>query len=128
MGIPTDPGYRLYVDDNICFPAGKTPKKIFLTLSGIECGYYWIPERGMPLNGTFILESGNNNHWYAERNGWSLDFGLTNGITMMYVGGGGIPEMFMFYRETSCLFAGENDSKTIWRAFYGGNFVAVPRD
>jgi hypothetical protein len=39
MGIPTDPGYELYVEsENVCFPSGRTPKKIFASIFGVKRG------------------------------------------------------------------------------------------
>lgn len=65
MGIITDPGYELYIEDRFCFPAGKTPKKLYATFSGIKIGAAWQESWGQPLNGTYILEATVGDEWWT---------------------------------------------------------------
>ena len=65
MGIRTWPGYELLGDDSGCFPAGLTPKKMYVSVTGVEfCDYIPIAQRTDSPNRTFICEqTGNPNIW-----------------------------------------------------------------
>ena len=54
MGIRVEPDD--YGDDCLtCWPAGKTPKSVFATFSGIQTGDWWRSNYPPPPNGPFKL-------------------------------------------------------------------------
>ena len=135
MGIRTNPGYRLYVlSDNLCFSPGKTPKKIYITVEGINRkpgGYF----DGKPVgNGTYLVEyyppAG---VWLALTEQFSIIFCLYPAFTEFEVWGywDDIPSaenQFYFRSSVPCVFSGvnERDSETLYSG--DGSFVATTRD
>lgn len=57
MGIRTWPGYELFGDDCGCFDPGHTPKKIYVSYSGLEM-CQWALDLGYPrfVSGGFVME------------------------------------------------------------------------
>jgi hypothetical protein len=129
MGIPTDPGYRLYVNDNICFPTGKTPKKIYLTLQNVKAGPLWDNTCPAPPNQTFLLEYANG-IWEFYGATWIASFYCGDILSEVYVS----PRQILYpaYKSTQlikCKFTGvsefvEGDNKV----YICGNHIASPRD
>lgn len=72
MGIRTWPGYELLGNDNVCFPPGRTPKKIYVSITGVTlCGY--VPPANLKYspNRTFLLEQTDDNRvWLYNQDGW----------------------------------------------------------
>lgn len=66
MGIITNPGYDLWGDDNPCFEAGKTPKKLYACFTGIEIGDGWGEGLGYPLGGQWALEQVDTMNWHSQ--------------------------------------------------------------
>lgn len=128
MGIPTDPGYRLYVGNNFCFPTGKTPKKLFISFSGIAKGTDALPEDPEPFNRTFIAETTDNVHWTWTDGIWYLNFFLLGNASGCFLGYSGYPIMFYFYTSETCIFSGTNINIYPEHTYFGGSFVAIPRD
>jgi hypothetical protein len=128
MGIITDPGYRLYTGNNLCFPSGKTPKKLYLAFAGITCGPNWQDIDGDPLNGVHKMEQYSENIWIKYLSEGTIYFSTSPAGSMCYAGHVSPYNVFYFWSETGCLFTGAS----IWNQpdmiFYGGSFVAIPRD
>jgi len=70
MGIITDPGYKLYIKGkHVCFEDDKIPKKIYVTIQGIQKGELWTQDQGEPISGEHITEYIGDNTWlkYTEK-------------------------------------------------------------
>ena len=124
----TDPGYRLYQDSNLCFPAGKNPKKIYVTISGIKLGTDAAPDEPPPLNGTFCCEKQPGDFWTWGSDRGIVVFTLRDGFSSCEAGFISQWDMFSFWIEQSCIFSGESLWTGPERHYYGGRFVAAPRD
>lgn len=74
MGIRTDPGYELYEGaDCVCFPAGLTPKKLFLSLVGCKRGSAVPPGAVAAPNGVWVCEYAGPCYWLAQRGRWTCE-------------------------------------------------------
>ena len=129
MGIPTDPGYRLYVDDNICFPAGKTPKKLFLSIQNVKCGSAWDNTHPAPPNQTFLLEY-DGGLWTFNGATWTASVYMDDFVTEVYVTPTEQP--YPAYKSTiteGCKFSGQSEFPEYLPLVYVlGNHVISPRD
>ena len=67
MGIIVKPGYEQYcLYDNPFFPAGLTPYRIEVTITGVEPDVHWSPADGAAPNGRHIFYQYDANHWYMN--------------------------------------------------------------
>jgi hypothetical protein len=109
MGIVTDPGYELWGVDNLCFTPGKTPKKLYVTVAGIQTGIIWTPADGIPMNGVWRIEQSNYYLWTTDPAcGWIINLYLTitySMLTMTRVPGA--PQFTTIY-EPPCTFSFTN--------------------
>lgn len=128
MGIRTDPGYRLYTGGNLCFPPGKTPKKLYATVSGVITASWWPKENRRPRNGSWVLEHDGVGRWYVEYYDWGVYFDLQNTGTTFFVGSFVGAFDFYFYSTQTCLFGGENKWQDESHWSLGGSFVVSSRD
>jgi hypothetical protein len=128
MDIRTNPGYRLYVGDNVCFPTGKSPKKLYATISGVETGEAWYPGLPPAPNGTYVLEQSEVGLWGWYSEVWDITFVLATDRTIFFASYGSSGDGFFFYKMETCLFSGDNFNVNEFDYFYGGGFVVGARD
>jgi len=73
MGIRTWPGYELFGNDSDCFDPDHTPKKVYVTVSGVTlCDYIPLANKKYSPNRSFVLDqTANPNVWlYNEEGYW----------------------------------------------------------
>lgn len=128
MGIRTDPGYRLYTNDNFCFPTGKAPKKLYATISGVVFASWMPPGLEAWFNGNFLLETDGGGGWNWYSNEKIVSFTLQYPTTLFYAGVLGVGFGFYFDSPLPCKFSGPNDYQNESHGTYGGNFSVTPRD
>ena len=128
MGIPTDPGYKLYVPDCFCWPSGLTPKKIFISFQGIKTGVYWNAFLPAAPNGVFILEWISSHVWVGSITGWTFQYEIT---TIQ----GAISAMNSFFYPgfigssmVPCVASYNNVYNTSLSYYWGGTAALMSRD
>jgi len=128
VGIPTDPGYKLYSDDCVCWPDGQTPKKLFAAVNGISRG------SGLPMidigapNGGWRLEWSGPCLWVGGNARWRFEYHAASDC-YFFVG----LEMFFFaclspVSSPDCSMSFCNRIIATTEAFYGGNVALMSRD
>jgi len=126
MGIKTNPGYTLCGIGNSCFSGSCTPKKLYVSLSGIQQNPDWGPDLPGPPNGTFVCEQVTSAGWLNNNTDW---------VIQLVVGpdGSGLsvwtsPSIFAFLFDTddACVFAGSNQLG-LEAPYYGGRYQVCYR-
>jgi len=131
--IKTWPGYVLTIDDHPLFPPSETPKKLYISFSGIKRGEYWIEGDEQPQNRSCILEyvEGEEPYYsgiiYGDINSWRVRYMYS--LTGCYCLMDRLDGRPMFYGsyEGDNIFSAEN-RLTIYHNWYGeGSFQVVAR-
>src|SRR3972149_12170498 len=94
MGIRTDPGYDLWGQNCLkCFEAGKTPKKLYVTINGVQTTEWWDPIYGTLVNGTFICEQTDPCLWQGGLRGAWASVDLSSNYPLLWA----ITDKFTWY-------------------------------
>ena len=128
MGIRTDPGYRLYVGEHLCFPASKAPKKLYLTVSDISIGQYWHEGLAPPPNGTYICEWTEFGTWVSS--GWPVKafIYLINNQSLVMIDINYYDHAYSSFQNESCKFSGIATTYPSQPNYHGGCHVITSRD
>lgn len=103
MGIPTDPGYKLFVDNCFCWPDGETPKKLYVAVNGIIPGNAWYSGVPKAPNGNWVIEWQHQHLWQGGNADWTVALNITPFVTVFQIVGATVPAAF--YRSTADLCA-----------------------
>ncbi|MBA7632829.1 hypothetical protein ES703_40384 [subsurface metagenome] len=129
MGIITDPGYELYIDEPAqCFYPKKTPKKLFCTVSGVKKGEMWSVAFGSTMNGSYILEWISVDVWRWMAAGQTVIANLMTDKTIHTLNNEGGWTPFVYNQNEGCRFAAPNDLQDPEGIFYGGCMTLVMRE
>lgn len=129
MGIPTDPGYDLYVpDDCHCWPPSKTPKKLFLSLSGIKTGSLWGPYDLPCPNGIWVLEYVGSCTWSNSSLTWVLSYQLTASSSAVSVVSAMFYPAFSGSAAFACCLRFGNELTDPAGYYYGGSAALIQRE
>lgn len=77
MGIRTDPGYSLFGNNHLaCWPPGQTPKKLYVSISGIMADPNHVKFGFDPPNGIWTLEQDpfSETDWYSIPNAPGMNY------------------------------------------------------
>lgn len=125
LGIITDPGYKLYEgDDCHCWPIGFTPKKLFVSVSGVKTGSLWTSANPASPNSIFIVEYSAACNWVWLRPDWEVVFTIQPMFSALQVTLRGIG--FAFSSNMAGVCAGEyTNSLTYAGNYYYGGIASV---
>lgn len=129
MGIKSDPGYDLWGDDCLnCFTAGKTPKRLYVTINGVQITQQWVEDYGEPVNGQFIL----NQTWPCKWEGGHSGAWVTVDYTGPYPILWAVTEKFYWYfkeeQTEGCPFFWINEYQGPGGLFMHGNAFVFIRE
>lgn len=119
--IPIDDSQDIYGDyDNPCFPAGKTPRYMYVSFSSIQPGTLYDPvtySYSIP-SGTWKLEQFDENIWYLERGNYEI-YAIVDTV--------GIIVIFSFYVDEVWIdvFISYHED---WLYYSDNNWFDVPTD
>ena len=103
MGIRTNPGYKLFVDNCFCWPDGQTPKKLFVAVNGVVPGAAWITGTPKAPNGNWVIEWQRPHLWEGGNADWFISLAIGSFVTVFQISGRVVAAAF--FRSTSDLCA-----------------------
>jgi len=127
VGIPTDPGYKLYADDCFCWAAGETPKKLFAAVSGIVPGMLWSPGLPKAPNGNWVLEWQSVSVWVGGNDAWILSVDINATRVLFTINGVSGPGAFIYYNFSNPCIADYVNLMGEMAAFTGGRCSIMTR-
>ena len=129
MGIPTDPGYELFVGDDCgCWPVGQTPKKLWVSFAGIQCGSLWAPGDPPPPNRIILVEYVTSCQWVKVVGGLEVYFIIQFGFSAVSAVFTSLD--FAFDSNPAGICAGRYTSRLAYSGshYYGGAAVVSQRE
>lgn len=128
MGIRTDPGYKLLLDQcPLCFATGATPKKLFCYISGVSKGP-GAPDPGPAApNGMTILEHVAGCQWLGFLGSWTVEYTTVNEFSVLQAGWAGWAG-FIGVEYAPCIWSFAGQAPGDPAEYYGGIGIIVVRE
>jgi len=120
MGIPPPPEYGN--DCPVCWPAGMTPKYVYIDFVGIQRGALGVPPWPDPPNGTWKLEQTIEPcKWYSLIDPFQFWYQVDLPGTLIAANVFDVPFCFVNENPADCIVAGDNDLVNPAGFYYGGS-------